>query len=265
MTVTVIAPAQIAARPVVVTGGPTGPAGGPQGATGPTGASGHNATGVTGATGPAGFTGPTGVGQTGPTGFTGFTGPPGNVGPTGLFATGPAGPTGAQGNQGNTGPQGIQGPSGVTGPSGGPTGSQGPTGSAGAAGATGATGPAQLFGVSFIIDGGGAAIGTGLKGWLHFDFPWTINEVTTLADQTGSIVVDIWKTTYANYAPGTHPVVADSITASAPPTLSSASKAQDSTLTGWTTAVNVDDILAFNVTSASTVQRVSIGLKGTRR
>ena len=78
-----------------------------------------------------------------------------------------------------------------------------------------------------------------------------------LADQTGSIVVDIWKDTYANFPP----TDADSITASATPTLSSAIKAQNNTLTGWTTSIVAGDILRFNVDSATTVQRVSIILQ----
>lgn len=259
MTVEVVAPAIITAQPVRVVGGPTGPSGGPTGATGVTGPSGFSPTGMTGPTGPFGPTGVTGFGATGPIGSTGFTGPPGNEGPTGLSAVGTTGPSGPAGPTGFTGGQGIQG---NTGPAGGPTGNQGATGPTGN---TGSTGPSQLFGVTFIIDGGGSAIGTGLKGWLHFDFAWTINEITMLADQTGSIVVDLWKTTYSAYAPGTHPVIADSITGAAVPTITTAAKMQDSTLTGWTTAVSIDDIIAFDVTSAATIQKLSITLKGTRR
>jgi len=78
-----------------------------------------------------------------------------------------------------------------------------------------------------------------------------------LADQSGSIVVDIWKDTYANFPP----TDADSITASAPPTISSAQKSQDSTLTGWTKSISSGDILAFNVDSCATITRVTISLK----
>jgi hypothetical protein len=111
--------------------------------------------------------------------------------------------------------------------------------------------------ITFIIDGGGSAITTGEKGHLEVPFACTITQVTMLADQSGSIVVDIWKDTYANFPP----TDADSITASAPPTLSSAQKAQDSTLTGWTTSISAGDILAFNVDSCTTITRVTISLK----
>jgi hypothetical protein len=111
--------------------------------------------------------------------------------------------------------------------------------------------------ITFVIDGGGSAITAGEKGHLEIPFACTITQVTMLADQTGSIVVDIWKDSYANFPP----TDADSITASAPPTISSAQKAQDSTLTGWTTSISAGDILAFNVDSCSTIARVTLSLK----
>ena len=118
----------------------------------------------------------------------------------------------------------------------------------------GSSGTASL---TFVIDGGGSAITTGQKGHLEIPFACTIKQVTMLADQSGSIVVDIWKDTYANFPPTN----ADSITASAPPTISSAQKSQDSTLTGWTKSISSGDILAFNVDSCATITRVTISLK----
>lgn len=114
--------------------------------------------------------------------------------------------------------------------------------------------------ISFVIDGGGAAITTGIKGDLEIPFACTINRATLLADQSGSIVVDIWKDTYANYPP----TVADTITASAKPTISAATKSQDSTLTGWTTSIAAGDTLRFNVDSITTCTRVLVSLKVTK-
>jgi hypothetical protein len=114
--------------------------------------------------------------------------------------------------------------------------------------------------INFLIDGGGSAITTGVKGYIEIPFACTINQQTTLVDQTGSIVIDIWKDTYANYPP----LVADTITAAAKPTISSGVKDQDSTLTGWTTSIAAGDILAFNVDSASTVTQCTISLQVTR-
>jgi hypothetical protein len=141
-------------------------------------------------------------------------------------------------------------------------GPQGTQGSIGIQGATGPTGPAAnvVADLVFIIDGGGSTITTGIKGDLQLDFGCTINSATLLADQTGSIVVDIWKNTYANYPP----TVANTITASAKPTLSSAAKSTDATLTGWTTSIASGDTIRYNVDSVTTVTRVVVVLKVTK-
>ena len=114
----------------------------------------------------------------------------------------------------------------------------------------------KLAALTFVIDGGGAAISAGIKGDLEIPFDCAIEAVTLLADQVGSIVIDVWKDAYANYPP----TDADSITASAPPTISAATKSSDATLTGWTISISAGDILRFNVDSATGVQRVTISL-----
>ena len=111
--------------------------------------------------------------------------------------------------------------------------------------------------LNLIIDGGGAVIATGVKGDLAIDFACTITQATLLADASGSIVVDLWRDDYTSYPP----TVADSITASAKPTLSSATKSQDATLTGWTKTLSAGDTIRVNVDSATTVKRVTLALK----
>ncbi len=110
--------------------------------------------------------------------------------------------------------------------------------------------------IVLAIDGGGVAISTGVKADVYVPYACTITAVTMLADQSGSAVVDIWKDTYANFPP----TVADTITASAKPTISAATKSQDTTLTGWTVAVAAGSILRFNVDSASTITRLHLAL-----
>lgn len=80
--------------------------------------------------------------------------------------------------------------------------------------------------------------------------------VRLLSTISGSIVIDVWKDSYANFPP----TIADKITASAPPTLSAAAKSQDLTLTGWSKNLAEGDILRFNVNSVSTVQAVTLVL-----
>jgi hypothetical protein len=114
--------------------------------------------------------------------------------------------------------------------------------------------------ITLVIDGGGSAITTGVKGDISIPFACTITQVRLLADITGSTVVDIWKDTYANYPP----TVADTITAAAKPTISSSNKYEDSTLTGWTTSVTAGDTLRFHVDSAATITRLTIVLRYSR-
>lgn len=114
--------------------------------------------------------------------------------------------------------------------------------------------------ITYVIDGGGSAITTGIKGDFRVPANCTITGVTAMADQTGSIVVDIWKDTLANFPP----TDADSITASAQVTISSDTDSEDTTLTGWTTSLSQGDILRFNVDSASTITRLTIELRVTK-
>lgn len=113
----------------------------------------------------------------------------------------------------------------------------------------------RVANITFVIDGGGAAITTGVKGDIQIPFACTIIGWSLMADQAGSAVVEVSKGTYVNW-----PTVA-TITATAKPTLSSARKATSSTLTGWTPAIAADDVLQIGVNSAAAVQRLTLTLK----
>lgn len=73
----------------------------------------------------------------------------------------------------------------------------------------------------------------------------------------GSCVIDIWKAPFASFPP----TVANTITAAALPTIVAGTTYSDSTLTGWTTAVNVGDILAFKLNSSGGFTQVTIYLE----
>lgn len=116
--------------------------------------------------------------------------------------------------------------------------------------------------IGIIFSGGGSVIPTGIAGDLVSDVAGTILQWTFLgmvrgnAAGTGSITVDIWKDTYANYPPavadticGTHPFIADGY------------KGQDANIAGWNTQIAAGDILRFNVDSASGLTQGSLILK----
>lgn len=110
--------------------------------------------------------------------------------------------------------------------------------------------------ITAVIDGGGVVLTTGLKILLpQIPISGTIISWRLVADVSGSVVLDIWKTNAAV------PTNSNSITASAKPTLSSQQIATSSTLTGWTTSIAVNDVFGFEVESATTVTRVVLVLE----
>jgi hypothetical protein len=110
--------------------------------------------------------------------------------------------------------------------------------------------------VNVVLDGGGSVLTTGIKADIEMPFGGVITSVRLFADQSGDIVLDLWKDSYANFPP----TVADTITAAAKPTLSAAQKSEDTTLTGWTLGFSEGDVIRVNVDSVSTVQRVTLAL-----
>lgn len=113
----------------------------------------------------------------------------------------------------------------------------------------------------YVIDGGGSVITTGVKGGIFVSFAYQIIEWTLAsidsATTSGSIVIDIWTDTQANFPP----TVLDTITASAKPTISSSTKGQSSTLTGWTIDQTAGRWVYFNVDSVTSLKMVAITLK----
>lgn len=98
------------------------------------------------------------------------------------------------------------------------------------------------------------------QAWIQVPYDCTITGYELTADQSGSIVIDLWVDTYGNFPP----TVADTITASAKPTLSSAQKATDSTLTGWTKTLTAGKYILANVDSASTLEKATLIINVTR-
>ena len=241
--------------------GPAGPQG-PEGHMGPQGVKGE--TGNTGATGPQGSTGNTGIqGATGPQGLVG------NTGNTG--ATGPQGSTGNTGIQGATGPQGLVGNTGATGPQGstgntgiqGATGPQGLVGNTGAQGATGPQGQQGQIGatvgtIGISLNGNGAYISTGSKGYLTIPYDCTLTQWQLVASATGSIVIDVKRASYANFPTTT------SIAGTELPTLTNQQKNQDLSFSSWTTAIAANDVLEFVVNSNTNVTFCNLNIKLTK-
>lgn len=114
-------------------------------------------------------------------------------------------------------------------------------------------------GIMFVIGDGTNVITTGTKGDIEIPGTMIIESARVFSNGvTGSIVIDLWQDTYANFPPTS----ADSITASAKPTLSTSVKSEDTTLTDWTKTLTKNNILRVNVDSVTSVTQVTLSLIG---
>lgn len=115
--------------------------------------------------------------------------------------------------------------------------------------------------IELFLDGGGSAITTGQHGPAkRIEWNCTITQAILYGDTTGSMVIDLW----AAAGGGGYPTNANSITASAPPTVSGGTYSADSTLTGWTTSLTAGHLLAANVDSAASWTKATLILKVTK-
>lgn len=143
----------------------------------------------------------------------------------------------------------------------------------------GATGNAQFDGVlqvdggqikgeqlwlGFAADGGGSVLGTGVR--LRWLIPYNCQIVSDGSaawmvglDQTGSIGLDLWVDTHANYPPTNADRISGTL-GSQNPRVSAATKASSATLTGWTINLVKGSWLFIAVDSVSTATWFTLGL-----
>lgn len=120
--------------------------------------------------------------------------------------------------------------------------------------------PATTKSLGIVMDGGGVALQSGIKGDLYVPYNMTITNWTLLADVSGSAVVDVWKAPYGSYPP----TVANTIigATATKPNLSSQLSNQSLTVPGWTTGVSAGDTIRFNLDSATSVTRLTLSING---
>ncbi len=115
----------------------------------------------------------------------------------------------------------------------------------------------NLRAVGATFTGNGSALSGTATDCQEIGSAGTINAVYTIADISGSVTVGISTVAYASYT-GTAGAPYTSIVASAPPSLSSAVKYTDSTLTGWTTSLTAGQIMCVQISSPATVTNVKV-------
>lgn len=120
------------------------------------------------------------------------------------------------------------------------------------------TAATRTFTVGITIDGGGSQITTGIKGYVQVPVAATIISWTILADQSGAIVIDVWKDIYNNFPPDN----SDAIPGTDEPEITASGvKATSSSLGGWTTtSIAAGDCIGFNVDSCTSITRATLML-----
>lgn len=112
--------------------------------------------------------------------------------------------------------------------------------------------------VTFVFSGGGQAITT--SGSTFFEVPLN-NDITISAwelmggGETGSATFDLQRATGTSY-----PLSYSDIDGSAPISVSGATGAYSTTLTGWTTTLNRTDKLKLILSSSSTFEQITVNL-----
>ncbi len=109
--------------------------------------------------------------------------------------------------------------------------------------------------VNYVIDSGSLPMQVGDKGSLTIDVTGVIENIRVLSDQTGDIVFDISKTTFADFPNF------NSITSGNRVQLINKDKYFDDVLNNWTSTITAGDILRFDVISVNNIRRVLISLK----
>jgi hypothetical protein len=118
--------------------------------------------------------------------------------------------------------------------------------------------------IEYVSDGGGQVVTPGYKGGLIVPDWLVVHDWVVLADNLGSIVVDIWKIPLSTYLAGTLPNVGNTITGTDLPRLVGQLAATSELLTGWTTQLDQNDFIAFNVNSATSIVRANVTLRCVR-
>lgn len=109
--------------------------------------------------------------------------------------------------------------------------------------------------ITYTIDGVGSVPSTGAKGQLSIPVSCTITGWVITADQSGSAVVDILRSTYSGFP------TTSSIAGTNKPTLSSAQKNENLTIPSWgSTAINAGDVIQFSLSSVTSCTRLNIAI-----
>lgn len=114
----------------------------------------------------------------------------------------------------------------------------------------------NLVNINYVLDGGGTLVPSGSAGYVCIPFTAKIKKVTALGNNTGSLMLNLIKMTYASYGVGS---VIGTVS------IANAKASTDSTLTGWTTALAADDIVEYSLLAVTSgITRATVCLQVTK-
>ena len=115
--------------------------------------------------------------------------------------------------------------------------------------------PSRTGAITYVIDGSGSTPTTGVKGQVNIPVGMTVTGWVLTGDASGSAVVDILRSTYSGFP------TTSSIAGSDKPTLSSAQKNENLSISAWgSTALAAGDQVQFNLNSVTTCTRLNVSL-----
>ncbi len=117
------------------------------------------------------------------------------------------------------------------------------------------------FGLSILIGNGVEVVTSGVKGYIEAPFDCEIEAYRLVGDASGSITIDLWRDSFANFPPSS----GDSICGTTKPNLNGEQRKENSSLIGWSRTLSKGDWLAICVESATTVKQVTLSLTGRKR
>jgi hypothetical protein len=110
--------------------------------------------------------------------------------------------------------------------------------------------------INFLVDSGSLDLTPGVKGSVTIDVSGIIDSWKILADQSGTLGVDVLKSTYDDF-----PNFVSIAATSNYPKVINTNKGFDETLSGWDTAIRAGDILRFEVINSLNIRRFLISFK----
>lgn len=110
--------------------------------------------------------------------------------------------------------------------------------------------------IQISVGNGVDVISTGYIGDYYIENNCTITGWKLVANETGNLVIDVWRSNYSSFPPTNIQTIAGI----EKPTLSGAIKNQDISLSSWSGSLSTDEWLRFNVDSASGIKQATLVL-----